>query len=284
MLKTIFVFLSFSTLFLIGCTTTNVEPPMITLDSDFDDDLVDDGIDNCPVTDNPLQENWDGDLWGDVCDDDDDNDGFLDPVDNCQMLANDQMDADIDFIGDACDPLDNRPCPEHVSAMECAGGWALCELQPLETVERSTVIKASGPALYWYATDGRRYVFPNEATFRTWFPTSGDCPVVRQVPDADLATILIGGNVTYRPGARMVKIATDPRMYVVSRGGTLHGLDSEALAEDLYGPAWRMYVDDVPDSFFVNYMIGTQVYDPSEYQPLAAYLETPTIDHDLWLR
>src|SRR5207244_614749 len=47
----------------------------------------------------------DGDLIGDACDADDDNDTILDGADNCPTTANaDQGDFDGDGLGDACDP------------------------------------------------------------------------------------------------------------------------------------------------------------------------------------
>jgi hypothetical protein len=36
------------------------------------------GVDNCPTSYNPAQENFDSDPWGDLCESDDDNDGFED--------------------------------------------------------------------------------------------------------------------------------------------------------------------------------------------------------------
>jgi hypothetical protein len=83
--------------------------------ADGDGDGVPDDEDNCPMNDNPGQEDEDGDDKGDVCDTctDTDGDGFGNPgfpvtictVDNCPGLANpSQSDGDGDCIGDACDP------------------------------------------------------------------------------------------------------------------------------------------------------------------------------------
>jgi hypothetical protein len=55
-------------------------------DTDADGHL--DGADNCGIVSNPGQGNNDGDLLGDACDADDDNDGVLDVNDGCPVQAN----------------------------------------------------------------------------------------------------------------------------------------------------------------------------------------------------
>ncbi len=113
-------------------------------------------------------------------------------------------------------------------------------------------------SVYFMAPDGLRYVFPDEKTYFTWY---ADFSTVKTISDAELADIQMGGNVTYRPGSKMVKIASDPKTYMVTQGGTLRWVPSEEMAAALYGSAWQSKIDDIPDGFFGNYVIGDVLND-----------------------
>ncbi len=126
------------------------------------------------------------------------------------------------------------------------------------------LIKASGPAVYYYGADGRRYVFPNEKVYLSWYT---DFSQVKTLSDEALASISIGGNVTYRPGIKLVKINTDPKVYAVSQGGVLHWLQTAQIAQELYGQNWPALVQDVPDAFFVNYSVGAPISQSGDYEP-----------------
>ncbi len=117
-------------------------------------------------------------------------------------------------------------------------------------------------AVYYVGNDGKRYVFPTEKTFYTWY---SDFSGVKEISATELASYRIGGNITYKPGTRMVKITTDPKVYVVSKGGVLKEIASEAVATALFGATWNKQIDDVPDPFFVNYTVGKKVSVASDY-------------------
>lgn len=112
------------------------------------------------------------------------------------------------------------------------------------------------PSVYYCGADGKRYVFVNDKAYFSWY---ADFSGVKTLSDEDLAKITIGGNVTYRPGTRMIKIVSDPKVYVIARGGTLRWVASEDVAKQLFGADWNKMIDDVADSFFVNYKIGDPV-------------------------
>ncbi len=126
------------------------------------------------------------------------------------------------------------------------------------------LIKGSQKAVYYCGRDGKRYVFPNEHTFFTWY---GGFDAVQLLSDDLLASIPLGSNVTYRPGVRLVKIQTDPRVYAVSKGGILHWLKDEGIAILLYGTDWAHMVHDVPEAFFINYTLGDPISSGTTTSP-----------------
>lgn len=145
------------------------------------------------------------------------------------------------------------------------------------SVPNGSLIKASQPSVYYYGADGKRYVFTGEKVFFTWY---ADFSGVKTVSDAELASIPIGGNVTYRPGTRMVKIQSDPKVYAVDAGGVLRGIASEAVASALYGSDWASKIDDIPDAFFTDYELGLPIASASDFSPSSVRLSVPTIAAD----
>jgi len=125
-----------------------------------------------------------------------------------------------------------------------------------ESLKSGTLIKATDNAVYYYGANAKRYVFPNEKTYKTWF---ANFLLVIPISAELLADIPIGGNATYKPGVRLVKITTDPKVYWVDKQGTLRHIKTESIAKELWGNTWYKMIDDVQDALFVNYQIGAPI-------------------------
>ncbi|KKR91178.1 MAG: LPXTG-motif cell wall anchor domain protein [Parcubacteria group bacterium GW2011_GWC2_42_12] len=125
------------------------------------------------------------------------------------------------------------------------------------------LIKMAGlSSVYYLAADGKRYVFPNESTYFSWY---GDFSGVVTIPQAELESYPLGKNVTVRPGTKLVKITTNPKVYAVTTGGTLVAVPDEATAATLYGANWNKRIIDVPDAFFTNYITSSATVSASAY-------------------
>ncbi len=136
-------------------------------------------------------------------------------------------------------------------------------------------------AVYHYGTDGFRYVFPNDKTFFTWYSNFDS---VKWLSDSDLSSIQIGGNVTYKPGKKMIKINSDPKVYAVASGGTIRAITSEAVATGLYGSDWNKKIDDMPDGFFPNYKIGKTIESASGFSVTGETADALDINTDKKLK
>ena len=135
----------------------------------------------------------------------------------------------------------------------------------------------TNPAVYYFASDGKRYVFPNEKTYFTWY---GDFSTVKTVPARSLSAIPIGGNVTYRPGRKMLKVQSDPKVYVVDQGGFLRHVTTQSIAESLYSISWKNQIDDLPDQLFTNYRLGTPLQETRDFTPANVMTQTTSIAQD----
>lgn len=119
----------------------------------------------------------------------------------------------------------------------------------------------TSPAVYYVGPAATRYVFPNEKIFRSWYP---DFSLVKFISPSEMASLQLVGNILYRPGSRLIKIVTDDKVYAVEPSGKLRWIQTEELAQRLYGEDWNKKIDDLPDVFFsAGYQISSPVIAPS---------------------
>lgn len=141
----------------------------------------------------------------------------------------------------------------------------------------NTLIKGSGSTIYWAANDGKKYTFPNIATYYTWF-TWDDLKTVKKIGDKELKATPTGGNVTYRGGAKLAKFPTESTVYAVSRYGILRPIVNAEVAAQLYGYNWTSKVETLPWNVRGDYRIGSMIRAAYEYSTSNEYngVKTPT--------
>ncbi len=141
-----------------------------------------------------------------------------------------------------------------ITSIDASGNAAVSKDWYFVFLRENDLIKGSAAAVYWYK-GGKRYAFPNLDTYRSWY--GDDFSKVIRVPDTQLGTIALGGNVKMKEGVYLIKIQSDPKTYAVEPNGGLRWIQTEAQATALYGSAWAKRVRDVDVSLFTDYTIGT---------------------------
>ncbi len=136
---------------------------------------------------------------------------------------------------------------------------------------------ADSDTLYYISSDGKRYVYPNENVYNSWFTDFSD---VVTISADDLANYPLVGNILYRPGVVLIKIQTDPKVYAVSQGGILRWIKTEQLARHLYGDDWNTLIDDLASSFFSNYSVGDEIDDDNDYDADEEVNDTDTTERN----
>ncbi|RJR30878.1 hypothetical protein C4569_03780, partial [Candidatus Parcubacteria bacterium] len=145
--------------------------------------------------------------------------------------------------------------------------------------------KASSSSLYYLGADGKRYVFPSSREYNTWYD---DFSGVTVVSDAELDSYPLGGNVTVRPGVKLVQAVTndtpwqvaDSKVYAVAENGTLRHISSAAVAVSLYGSSWESSIIPVVETVFVGYTTGSAVSAAADYDKAAETAAASSINVD----
>ncbi|MCA9390890.1 MAG: peptidoglycan-binding protein [Candidatus Magasanikbacteria bacterium] len=118
----------------------------------------------------------------------------------------------------------------------------------INTQEDSTV--------YYIGADFKRHAFPQSSIYFSWYC---DFSKVKIIDAKRLAGYQLGKNITYRPGLRLVKFPTNPRVYVVQQGSLLRPIKDEATALKLFGSNWAKLISDIPDTFYNDYTFGEEI-------------------------
>ncbi|MFA5395914.1 MAG: hypothetical protein WC346_07905 [Methanogenium sp.] len=134
-----------------------------------------------------------------------------------------------------------------------------------EGIEAGYLIKGENFSSVYFFDGMKRHAFPHENVYKSWYGDNFSNVVV--VTDQELSDIPLGKNVTYRPGATMIKIQTVNTTYALD-GNVIRPIANEEVARGLYGSAWNTMIRDVPDVFWTNYTLGAGIDDVSDFDPI----------------
>jgi hypothetical protein len=131
------------------------------------------------------------------------------------------------------------------------------------------LIKSDASAVvYYYGADGKRHSVVNQSIFFSYYT---DFSSVKTVPVDQMAGIGLGGNAKVRPGTWLIKIQTDPKVYAVEPDGIIRWIETEAVANALYGTTWNKKIIDISSAYFFDYTKGTSI--DTSVHPNAALIQ-----------
>lgn len=148
------------------------------------------------------------------------------------------------------------------------------------------LFKESGStAVYYYADNGKRYVFPTSAIYFSWY---SDFSTIKTVSHETVTSVSFGGNVIVKPGTYLVQFVSmdtpfrvlDPKVYVLTSAGQLRWITSASVATSLYGADWERKIVAVPEVYKTNYggaVAGADVNSTADYSKASVEAAARTI-------
>lgn len=130
-------------------------------------------------------------------------------------------------------------------------------------------------AVYYYGEDGKRHVFPNEATYFTWYNDFDD---VVEVSSSFMSSLTIGKNVTFRPGSVLVKFDSSSSIYAVEKERTLRRYTTMSLVAADYGMNYHNALVTISDALYGNYVIGHAIDATNDFDRDDEYFSVDSID------
>lgn len=119
-------------------------------------------------------------------------------------------------------------------------------------------------AVYFIGSDNKRHAFSHSKIYFSWY---SNFDTVQTVNGVTMSSFMIGKNMGYRPGVRLVKFTSSPVVYAVGANNMLRAITSESVAKNLYGAGWAKKIDDISDAFMGDYQFGTAIDSSFAFNP-----------------
>lgn len=111
----------------------------------------------------------------------------------------------------------------------------------------------SDSAVYLIDELGRRRLFPNEATYWTWYSGSWAEQDIKLLSQNDFDSLSGGDHMTVKPGIKLIKFENSPRIYDVLDGNRLSLMSADKLRAR-FGDNWNNQVIIIQNAFEIDYI------------------------------
>lgn len=116
-------------------------------------------------------------------------------------------------------------------------------------------VKVAGNSAVYLIRNNKAYGMANEKIYFSWFDSWND---VKTVTQAEFSDYDLAGTAAYAPGTKM-KLAGDPKVYVVGEGGELHWITTQTVAYNIYGETWNRDIVDITLQDLTGLTFGDQI-------------------------
>lgn len=112
---------------------------------------------------------------------------------------------------------------------------ATMSLNALSGASDIRAVKVSGDSRVYLVLDNKTYWIQSDKVYFSWFESWDD---VSTISSSKFSEYDYSGDAFYAPGTKL-KLADDPKVYMVGSDGKLHWITTELLAYNIYGPTWN---------------------------------------------
>ncbi len=128
--------------------------------------------------------------------------------------------------------------------------------EKISYTEGKWVKTSDSKTVYFVDNNNVRHAYPNQNIWKSYF--GNDFSFVITITKEELASYPLDRNVPYKSGA-MFKISSIPKVYRVGEDRLIQWLKTEDAAKRLYGNNWNKLIQDLPDGFFGDYVMGEDI-------------------------
>lgn len=141
---------------------------------------------------------------------------------------------------------------------------ATLSLNAMTGASEIRAVKVSGSSRVYLVLDDTSYWIQNEEIYFSWFNSWND---VETISSAALNALSYDGEATYAPGTRL-KMANDPKVYMVGSDGKLHWITTQLIAYNIFGQNWNKGIIEFNTADTTNLTFGSTVDEESDVQSI----------------